>query len=175
MKKIFALALALALPLGLAACDWLGKPEPPQPTQAETTAEPETATEIPPVTLYLPNENADGFVTRQAKTDGAIADVVALLVAEGALPEGCAPLSFMAGNRSGHESAKLDMNAAFGTAVSSTGTTGEYLLFGCLVNTVLVYYGYESVVVTAEGRVIESGHAVYDEPLWFYENQVAMQ
>jgi len=171
MKKLFAFALALTLLLGLAACDWSVKPlQPTQQPQLQTTlpAQPETTQPVPEkplVRLYLPNDNADGFIFRQMWTDGTIEELVSMLVAEGALPEGCAPLSF---DRDG---ARLDMNEAFGLAVSTTGTTGEYMRFGCLVNTVLTYYGLENVYVTAGGRVIESGHAVYDEPLGFFENQ----
>jgi len=141
MKK--ALALALVMILGLAAC----------------------TKKAPAAALYLPNKNADGFVTKEVRTDGTIEDIVALLVAEEALPAGCAPLSF-----SPDGEAALDMNEAFRLAVTTTGTTGEYLTFGSLVNTVLAYYGLESVYVTAGGRVIESGHAVYDKPLRFHEN-----
>lgn len=165
MKKIFVWALLPALAAGLVACG----PGTPPPTQPETTvAQAEATTQIPPVILYLPNENADGFVMKAAQTDGSVEDIVALLVGEGALPAGCAPLSFSA------EEAALDMNEAFGRAAGATGTTGEYLLFGSLVNTLLKYYGLESVFVTAQGQVIETGHAAYDFELRFYENQVAV-
>lgn len=178
MKKWIALAAALALALSLAACDWLNifvpttQPQTTLETITETqrTTEPaaEPTTQAPPVILYLPNENADGFVTKAAFTDGTAEDIVALLVQEGALPRGCAPLSFSA------DEAKLDMNEAFLLAVCSTGTTGEYLLLGCLVNSLLQYYGLESVMVTAQGKVIETGHAIHDQPLRFFENQVAV-
>ena len=167
MKKLFASALALTLLLGLAACGGSGPQPQPQPP-SQTTQPAKTLPEKPLVRLYLPNDNADGFIIRQMWTDGTIEELVSMLVAEGALPEGCAPLSF------DKDGAKLDMNEAFGQAVRTTGTTGEYLRFGCLVNTVLTYYGLESVYVTAVGQVIESGHAVYDEPLRFFENQKAV-
>jgi len=170
MKKFFACAIALALPLGLSACSWGGAPEPTQPaTAAQTETAPPAETAVtPPVILYLPNGNADGFDTKAAHTDGTAADIIALLAGEGALPAGCAPLSFSM------EDAALDMNGAFGRAVRSTGTTGEYLLFGSLVNTLLKYYGLESVFVTAEGETIETGHETYDFALRFFENQVAV-
>ena len=166
MKKAFAVALACALLLGLAACDWFGgnTTQAQTTTQAETTTETEPTTQLKQVTLYLPNENADGFITRQAETDGSIEGVVALLVAEGALPEGCAPLGFSV------EDAALDMNEAFLQAVNNTGTTGEYLRFGSLVNTVLGFFGLEVLYITAQGQVIETGHNTYDFVFRFYEN-----
>ena len=57
------------------------------------------------VTLYLPNNNADGFVTKAAITDGLAAQIISLLVSEKALPEGCALLEFaIDGNGSGIKS-----------------------------------------------------------------------
>jgi len=166
MKKAFAIALACALLLGLAACDWFGgnTTQAQTTTQAEITTEPEPTAQLLPVTLHLPNENADGFITRQAETDGSIEGIVALLVAEGGLPAGCAPRSFSA------QDASLDMNEAFLRAVSTTGTTGEYLLFGSLVNTVLGFFGLEVLYITAQGQVIETGHSTYDFVFRFYEN-----
>ena len=172
MKKLLALVLALGFLSALAAC---GNPGT-QTAQSETTTLADTVVPAetgaqPPMQamLYLPNDNADGFVTKQVQTDGTIEDLIAQLAAEGALPAGCAPLSFQAG-----EQGALDMNEAFGRAVTTTGTTGEYLLFGSLVNTVLTYFELGSVSVTSEGQTIESGHATYDEPLRFFENQVAV-
>ena len=166
MKKLSVWALALVFALGLAGCDWVGSPttEPTSTTAPETTSEAETQaqTQAQPVVLFLPNDNADGFVPKAALTDGTAADLVALLVAEGALPEGCALLSFEGGT--------ADMNAAYGQAISTTGTAGEYMRVGCVVNTLLTFYGLQSLYITVEGQAPETGHVVYDFPLRFHEN-----
>ena len=149
MKKSIAFALSLLLAMGLVSCGC--KIAPPQE-----------------VMLYLPNDNADGFVTKVVQTDAPPTPegIVALLVAQGALPEGCALLGFSPDGQP-----QVDMNAAFGQAVRGTGTAGEYLLFGSLVNTLLYFYGLESILVTVEGQIPETGHETYDYPLRFYENQ----
>jgi len=149
MKKLAIYLLALCLFLGLAACN-------------ENPAEPQTAA------FYLPNEDADGFVVKEGLTDGKAEDLVALLVAEGALPEGCALLSFDLDN------ATADMNAAYGRAISNTGTAGEYMLLGSLANTLLIFFGLDEIAVTVEGQHIETGHEIYDYPLRFFENQIAV-
>ena len=57
------------------------------------------------------------------------------------------------------------MNAAFGAGMMSTGTTGEMLYLGALVNTVLDHADAESVLLTVEGEPLETGHNIYDEPI----------
>jgi len=121
-----------------------------------------------PVVLYLPNANVDGFINKAALTDGTANDIVALLVKEKALPAGSAALSFT--TNAADKSCKLDMNAAYGNAVSNTGTTGEYMLLGSLVNTMLVFYGMEKITITIEGKTLTTGHGVYNYPLTFYKS-----
>jgi len=168
VKKLSVWALALVFALGLVACDWFAPPEPTSTTTTElqlTGTAPDITTEPQslPAVLYLPNDNADGFIARAVLCDGTAADLVARLVGAQALPEGCALLSF--------ENGVADMNAAFGQAIGTTGTTGEYLRIGCVVNTLLTFYGLESIYITVEGAVPVTGHNEYDFPLRFFENQ----
>jgi len=157
MKKLLALTLAVILVTGLFAC---GK---------------QKTLELTGVTIYLPDQEAIdaggyGFVTRQVEmhmpklVSLQAMQLVSHLVAAGALPEGCAALSFY------EENAALDMNAAFAQALGRTGTLGETLLLGCLVNTMLEYFGLNGIKVTAQGEVLQTGHEVYDYPLMFYGN-----
>jgi len=119
-----------------------------------------------PVVLYLPNENVDGFKTKAAMTDGTAEHIVSLLISENALPDGCAVLAFTV--NATEKSCKVDMNAVYGQAVTNTGTTGEYMLFGCLVNTLLTFFEVDEISITVEGKTITTGHNVYDYPLGFY-------
>jgi len=156
MKKLLILALAFVMLLGLFAC---GKQEP----QFET------------VTFYLPDDAAIdaggyGFITKDIDVHMPNLEslqamsLIGYLVYEGALPEGCDALSFYL------STSTLDMNAAFAEALSRTGTLGEALLMGCLVNTILTYFELDSITVTAEGQVLQTGHETYDYPLTFYGN-----
>ena len=157
MRNFVVLALILALALGIFAC---GKREPEETTR---------------VTLYLPDHDAVeaggyGFVKKTLELHMAklvslqAMELVSHLVYDGALPEGCDVLHFYV------STSELDMNAAFAQALSSSGTLGETLLLGCLVNTMLEFFALDSITITVEGEVLQTGHETYDHPLTFYEN-----
>ncbi|MCL2300480.1 MAG: GerMN domain-containing protein [Firmicutes bacterium] len=157
MKKLLALALVIVLALGFSAC---GK---------------QKTLELTSVTIYLPDQVAIdaggyGFAARQVEmhmpnlVSLQAMQLVSHLAASGALPEGCAVLSF------DEENATLDMNEAFAQALGRAGTLGETLLLGCLVNTMLDFFGLQSITVTAQGEVLQTGHETYSDPLGFYGN-----
>jgi len=123
------------------------------------------------VVLYLPNSNADGFVTKNALTNGKAEHIVSLLVKEKALPEGCALLDF---SITGGGGCKANMNAAYGTALNTTGTTGEYIYLGTVVNTLLTYFKMDTITITVEGQPLSTGHGgTINEPVSFYGDQTS--
>ncbi len=135
--------------------------------QVETT---ETVPHVEPesepeqlVTLFLPNANVDGYdqVTVEVDLDPDL--ILAQLVEQGGLPQGTEFLSFEA-----NDQLTMDLTQVFGDAVGSTGTTGELMLMGCLVNTFLTAYDAETATVTVEGATLETGHTVYDFPIPFF-------
>lgn len=154
MKRIL---LALALGFLLCGCVEIppaADPAPPQPKGVE-------------LTLYLPDENAISFVETVVDVEEIGGDVIVeQLVAAGVLPEGTALLSISC-SEDGTE-LKLDFNEEFRTALCSTGTSGERMICGSVVNTFLAAYGAQSVFFTAEGEIIESGHVVYDFNMTFF-------
>jgi len=164
MKKATGWFLALCMVLGFAACSTAGPENPTQPEQTtQTTQLTQTQEATQLAVLYLPNEDVSGFVTKEEPTDGTAADIVEKLVKEGALPEGCALLSF--------EDGTADMNEAFGNAVKNTGSSEEYTKIGSVVNTLLGFYELEEITLTVEGETLETGHNIYDYPLAFFEAQ----
>jgi hypothetical protein len=176
LKRNATLFTAIFILISLAGCglptdrqEQSGTPEISEEaaTRAEEPVAPATFTL--PVILYLPNENADGFITKAALTDGKPEHIVSLLAEDPALPQGCKLLDFAI---DGNGSCRADMNAAYGQAIGE-GTTAEYLRLGCVVNTLLTYFELEEITVTIEGKVPKTGHEVYDYPLRFYENQIA--
>lgn len=68
-----------------------------------------------------------------------------------------------------NQSMAIDFNTAFAQQISSMGTAGEYMIMGSVVNTFLTAYGAEQVTITVDGDALETGHAIYDLPLTFYE------
>lgn len=178
MKKAVRCALALCLLLLSACGTQTATEEPATPTDTaievvtpeepveETPVEEPTATEtLVDVVLYLPNENVDGFDQTTVQLPLEATQIVTALVEAEALPEGSEVLRMIVnGNHM-----DLDMTQTYGDAVCSTGTTGELMLTGSLVNTFITAYGVTEITVTIEGETMESGHNVYDFPLEFTE------
>lgn len=145
-----------------------GQTEPPTQIPTEVTAPPAPTEAAASVSyaLYLPNENADGFVTRTVLTDRITADGILLeLQIAGALPDTVILNAF----GSQGDQLILDFNSAFGDAVNAMGTSGEYMIIGSLVNSFLNAFQAQSLTFTVEGEILESGHVIYDFPLTFFE------
>ena len=126
------------------------QPENPNPSGGES------------VIVYVPDEQGETLtpVGADAADDSDQALVDALITA-GSLPEGVAVNS----SSTADGVLTLDMNAAYGEAVRSSGTTGENMLIYSLVNTFVQARGVESVIITVDGAPLESGHEIYDYPL----------
>lgn len=119
-----------------------------------------------PVTIYLPNDNADGFVTREVSIQPFSVPILDQLKTGGVLTEDV-DIQLMTMEDG---VLTLDFNQAFGDLVCSMGTAGEYMILGSVVNTFLSAESKaESVMITVDGKVLETGHNIYDTPLSFYE------
>jgi len=172
MKKLFILVLAAILALGLSACGINAQSnetstsafttEAPTMTNGVTTEDPSRIYEIQLYSFYEDENLNPVFTTRTARTDGTIYDVVSLLIQEN---QGV-PLSFTPDNKGG---AHLDMNAAFQDTVYRNGSLSESQMMHRFVNTILKYYQLDSVIITVEGKTLDSGHFDYNMPLTFYD------
>lgn len=155
--------------------------------------EPQLVTEVE-ATLFLPNEQADGFeeVTETVAVEqGVPQGLIDALAAHGALPEGTIVNDFLLednstttyGEDEGPETTvthtvgdtfwiTMDISREYADALSSTGTAGEIMLLGSLVNTLLIFYQAETVTLTCDGAWIETGHNIYDQPIPFVEIRI---
>ena len=179
MKKILSLLFAAIMLMGLSAC---GKtPAEAQPLDnSSVPAEVETAapeaTEAPAEELvdaasqlvysvYVPNDNADGFDVISAGAESISADVVlAELKRQNVLPEQVLINSFSLENAL----ITIDFNRAFAELICSMGTSGELMIMGSVVNTFLDAFQAEAVYFTVDGQMLESGHVVYDFAMNFF-------
>ena len=168
MKYVFSFLMIALLLAGCAA----------QPAESEPTVFTMTQTDpyeaptetIPEVLLsyqlYLPNENADGFVIESAETTQISAAVIlAELQARGVLSDTVTINAFSAVE----DRLTIDFNQAFADQICSMGTSGELMILGSVVNTFLNAFQAESVCFTIDGQILESGHVIYDFPITFIE------
>ena len=177
MKKLF---LLLLLCISLTGCFPPGRPamvgsdspaqveteQSTQPPPTDTTMVTEPAAAPVSYTLYLPNENSDGFMTKTIQTNLITADAIMLELQNAAvLPDNVILNAFGAQG----DQLILDFNSSFDDAVNAMGTSGEYMIIGSLVNTFLNAFQAHSLVFTVEGEILESGHVIYDSPLTFFE------
>lgn len=141
--------------------------------ESEDTAQPEqqeASLETKAVTIYSPNENADGFVTSQvATTEVTESWVMEQLIAKGVVPGEVQVLSCTEMQENGVDSLKLDLNQSFGTFLQSMGTAGEYVALGGVCNTFLDAYGCDQIQITVEGETLATGHAEYPGYLTKFE------
>ncbi len=168
MRKFMILIAVCALLAGCtpAATD----PTTPPVITTEPAVETEAPTETTPAPLlsyqiFLPNENADGFNEETVATNQITADsVLSELQARNVLPDTVIINAF------GSEGSQLniDFNQAFADLVCSMGTSGEMMIVGSVVNTYLSAFQAQSVYFTVDGKILESGHVIYDFPIGYY-------
>lgn len=134
----------------------------PNENETETPDTPTGEDEKQPIVIYIPDELQENFeavgAEVEANSDQAIVDA---LISANVLPDGCEVLSVTLDGTA----LTLDMNMVFGNAMRSSGTAGETSMVYALVNTFAQAYGAETVMITVEGGLFETGHQVYDAPL----------
>ena len=114
--------------------------------------------------LFLPNEQCDALSETEIPAIDTPQGLLDALFEAGALPERVIARRFTLSETS----AELDLSANFGALLMGTGTAGERMYMGALVNTFLTRCDIGEITLTSAGKPIETGHAVYDEPLCFF-------
>lgn len=119
------------------------------------------------VTLYVGNDNADGLVRTQIDlAELTPENLVDALMFAGGIPENTKVLSF-AQSADGMQ-LTLNLSGDFAAGVRQMGTAGESMMLGSLVNTFLEAYGAQSLVLQIEGKPLETGHNIYEEPFGYF-------
>ncbi|WP_283674349.1 GerMN domain-containing protein [Butyricicoccus sp. Marseille-Q5471] len=154
-------SIVLIVIVAVAACVGIyftSRPTTPvEPTPP--VVEPGTSTSV---VLYVPDETVETLTPVGAEVaDDSDQALVDALVEANALPAGCEIQS----SKEAEGVLTLDMNVVYGNAVRSSGTAGETMLVYSLVNTFIQARGVDKVMITIDGGLLETGHAVYDTPL----------
>ena len=168
MKKWISYILCILLLTGCTA----NHPETSAPTVPEiaelesSLPETETNRQEIPLNIFIPNENADGFETIPTVIDTADAQTVLNMLIEHSMLN--ADIALNAAERIDRQ-LNLDFNQAFSNQLCSYGTAGERMMMGCVVNTFLSVYDVDCVYITVDGKILESGHVIYDFPMEYFE------
>ena len=194
MKKILSLLFCLALGFSLCACgeqtpppttpvpDQVAAPVLPVPEDSpepvpEVSAEPSAAPEASEepsaapgisVTLYKGDDNAENVVPVECEiAEQSPQAIVDKLFELGVFGSAVTANSFTVDNSN---VIHLDMGQNFAAQIFSSGTAGEHIMVGSLVNSFISVFEADAVLITVDGNPFESGHAVYDYALSFFEN-----
>lgn len=162
-KKILCVLSVTMILFSCAAC---GKvPVTPQPGDIIPTETTESVSSLRSYSIYVPNDNADGFDMEIVSTEEISAETVLTeLKNRNVLPDAVSMNSFGMDNGL----ITMDLNQAFADIVCSMGTSGELMIVGSVVNTFLDAFQAEYVYFTVNGQMLESGHTVYDSPMSFF-------
>lgn len=133
------------------------------PTSAPTA---EPVPESVSINLYHGNENFDNIVYDVVTIPELSPDyIMTALHEQGVLSESVAVNSFLM-DKTGI--IHLDLAGNFGTIMNSTGTSGEYIMMGSLVNTFLDAYQASGLNLQVDGKTLETGHSIYDWTLEYF-------
>ena len=111
------------------------------------------------VDIYVPDDNYMKMETEDVELKKLDADnIIKALIEEEVLPEGCKANEL----RLTDDSIELNLNSVYGEHIRVMGTTGEYFMLGCTVNTFLDIYDKEAIKITVDGETLETGHSVYE-------------
>lgn len=170
MKELLSLLLCCIF---MTACT----AQPAETTQpAQTPPKTEIHTESPettavqdsslPLNIFVPNENAEDFNTIPMIIDELDAKrILDKIIQYSILNEDIELNSIeLAGSQ-----LNLDFNQAFLDQLLTYGTSGERMMIGSVVNTFLSVYDAQTVYITVNGQIMESGHVIYDFPMEFFE------
>lgn len=123
------------------------------------------------LTLYLPNENADGWNVTKNQIEQITPDIIiGQLVGAGAIPDSVTVVSFGEDQGENGLILKLDLSSNFAEGLLNMGTAGEYLTMGSVVNSFLDTYQADGIEITAGGNVIETGHTSFEGVLNHFDS-----
>lgn len=169
MKKKIVLWMTLMIAVLAMGCTQGTTPETTSDVSVETQEpeqEEEEKTEPVSAVIYYGNAQADGFDQKEVQLDELSPEnLMDELARVNVVSIDTEVNSFEQEGKS----LKLDLSKGFSQYVNMMGTSGEYIVMGGLVNTFLTAYEGEDILITVDGKMLETGHAVYDKPLNFFD------
>lgn len=122
------------------------------------------------ITIYYGDENAEHILSTQIPKQKVTPELlVAELAKRDILTSDVTVKSFKETKKGNVKTLAVDFGEKFREILFSQGSSGEYIMMGSVVDTFLKAYGAESMTITVEGDMLESGHCIYDSEMTFYE------
>ena len=178
-KLIFAGLLAVAAAAGLAGCSKDTKQAEKTTAEAaagkENTAKKKTAageksdaaeteskkTVVRECTIYAPDDNVETLINGKVKMEDVTAGkLLKEMIKMGTLEEGTRINSFQIKK----QTAYIDFNKGFEKTLRKMGSSGEVLTVQAVTKTICENLDAKAMKFTVEGKVLETGHNIYDEP-----------
>lgn len=125
------------------------------------------------LTIYVDDGNADYLAELLVQGEKDADTLIELLEQQQMVPEGTKVNSFEITKEGKRTIGKLDLSKEYEKAVTHTGTAGERMYIYSVVNTFIKNLELDQVYLTADGEIISTGHAIYDEALNFYDHIIA--
>ena len=127
------------------------------------------------VTIYITDADADYLIEKMMDGENTVEYLMECLVKNNMIPQDTKVNEYRIAKEAGKRVLHLDLSRQFGEAAAQTGTAGEFLYIYSVVNTMIRNQEVDAVYLTAEGQIIETGHAIYDEPLTFSEHVIPLE
>ncbi len=107
--------------------------------------------------ITYPKEDFSGVITEKVKLGEKNTSFLEELIARGVLLEGTKILScnFLEDNMI------VNLSAEFQELLDVQGSSGEVMVLGCLVNSILDTYAADNVSLLVEGKALQLGHGEY--------------
>lgn len=139
-------------------------------TEEQLIEQPTEQVEHKELLLYYSNSNADGLEMETIEVEAVTPDIIINnLTKHNIVSIDTKVNDFVEMEEEGRRIINLDLNKAFEEYLKTMGTSGELVIMAALTNTFLEAYHADALCITAEGKPVESGHAVYKEQL-IYRN-----
>lgn len=119
--------------------------------------------------IYSGDEQAENIIRETVCVDEVTEQVVMEKVVSALeMDKAVALKSISFGMHGGDKVVMLDLNQAFADYVKKMSASGEYIVMGSLADTFLDCYQCDLMLVTVEGKVLDTGRDVYEEYLEMY-------
>lgn len=121
------------------------------------------------VLIFYGNDNADGIIYKEVAVKEISPETLIEELAKVNIVSLDTKVISVYKDEKNEKLLHLDMSQEFGEYLSLMGTAGEYIVLGGVVDTFLDAYNCERVIITVEGKMLETGHASYEGELQFFE------